>query len=345
MPDDDRPPTRWSGRNLAGRPERYVRRWTNAELDDLLSLASSADLSTSGVPAGDASPDTPVARLARSVRADLIDGLGFVVVAGFPIDEVPQEGTARAFTLFAGLVGGLRPQNASGHRLGHVIDQGVDADDPAVRIYQTNQRQTFHTDGADAVGLLCVRTAKHGGESMLVSVEETVAEMDRRRPGLSDRLFEPVATDRRGEEAPGERPFFTIPVLSREGGRLTVCYQRQYIESAQRFSGAPRLDDEYVAALDLFDDVMNDPDVHLRLEFRPGDMQFVHNHALLHDRTGFVDHSEPDRRRHLLRVWLTLPGDRPLVPAFAERYGTTAVGERGGVLAGLDTPAFPLYPS
>ncbi len=89
---------------------------------------------------------------------------------------------------------------------------------------------------------------------------------------------------------------------------------------------------------------MNDPDVHLRIDLEPGDMQFVHNHSLLHDRTGFVDHAGPDRRRHLLRVWLALPGDRMLDPGFAERYGSLTIGDRGGVLAGLAEPTFPLYP-
>jgi hypothetical protein len=90
---------------------------------------------------------------------------------------------------------------------------------------------------------------------------------------------------------------------------------------------------------------MNDPDLHLRMDFQPGDMQFVHNHSLLHDRTGFVDHPEPERRRHLLRVWLSLPGDRELDAAFADRYGSTEVGARGGVRAGLSNPSYPIYPT
>jgi hypothetical protein len=68
----------------------------------------------------------------------------------------------------------------------------------------------------------------------------------------------------------------------------------------------------------------------MRLE--PGDMQFVYNHAQLHDRTGFTDWPEPEKRRHLLRLWLSLPGDRELPPCFAERYGTIEVGNRGGII-------------
>lgn len=65
----------------------------------------------------------------------------------------------------------------------------------------------------------------------------------------------------------------------------------------------------------------------------PGDIQFVHNHTLLHDRTAFVDGE--GGRRHLLRAWIAAEGARPLPDLFAVRWGSTQVGARGGVgLAG-----------
>jgi hypothetical protein len=67
------------------------------------------------------------------------------------------------------------------------------------------------------------------------------------------------------------------------------------------------------------------------MTLQPGDLQFVHNHVLLHDRNGFVDHAEPERRRHLLRLWLAPPGARALPPVYAQRYGSLTVGARGGV--------------
>jgi hypothetical protein len=60
-------------------------------------------------------------------------------------------------------------------------------------------------------------------------------------------------------------------------------------------------------------------------------MQFVYNHSMLHDRTAFVDWPEPERRRHLLRLWLSIPGDRLLPPVFAQRYGSIEPGNRGGI--------------
>ena len=109
-------------------------------------------------------------------------------------------------------------------------------------------------------------------------------------------------------------------------------YQRQYIYSAQRFPDAPRLTKEHIEALDLFDRLADDPRLHLRMRLRRGDMQFVYNHSLLHDRTAFTDWPEKGRKRHLLRLWISIPGDRPLPEIFKERYGSIEVGDRGGLV-------------
>ena len=121
-------------------------------------------------------------------------------------------------------------------------------------------------------------------------------------------------------------------MLSWHAGALTVFYQRQYVDSAQRFDAAPRLTPADVEALDAFDALAEDPALHLRMRLQPGDVQFVHNHVLLHDRTAFDDHPEPAHRRHLLRLWLAAPGARELPPAFAARYGSLEVGDRGGIV-------------
>ena len=101
---------------------------------------------------------------------------------------------------------------------------GLDATDPTVRIYQTDQRQTFHTDSTDVVGLLCLETAASGGVSMLVSAAAVYNAMLDQAPSLAARLFDPVAVDRRGEVPAGADPFFCIPVLSWYDEALTVMY-------------------------------------------------------------------------------------------------------------------------
>ncbi len=279
--------------------------------------------------------DFPLPRLSaklEQVLQALLHGRGFAVMRGLPIQRYDMRQAATAFFGIGAYLGNARSQNAKGHVLGHVKDLGLDVKDPTVRIYQTHERQTYHTDSCDIVGLLCLKTARSGGLSALVSSTTIFNEMRRRRPDLLRLLFEPVATDRRGEVPAGMKPYFEIPVFSWYQGYLTAIYQRQYIESGQRFAEAPRLTPQHTEALDLFDSLANDPALNMHMEFRPGDLQFVHNHTLLHDRTGFEDWPEPDQRRHLLRLWLAAPGARPLPAVFAQRYGKVDIGDRGGII-------------
>jgi Taurine catabolism dioxygenase TauD, TfdA family len=122
-----------------------------------------------------------------------------------------------------------------------------------------------------------------------------------------------------------------------------VIYQRRYIDSSARFAAAPRLGELQRAALDRFDQVLEDPALQLGMRLRPGDVQLVHNHQLLHDRTAFVDHADPQQRRHLLRLWLCPPIGRTLPPAFSQRYRSIEIGRRGGVVA-KGAPVIALTP-
>ncbi len=269
-------------------------------------------------------------RLAR-ITDDVLNGRGFALLRGFDIARYSLRDSAIAFFGLGSHVGPARSQNAKGHILGHVQDLGLSSNQPNVRIYQTNERQTYHTDSSDIVGLMCIRPAKTGGLSSLVSSVTIYNEMRARAPELARLLFEPIETDRRGEVPPGAKPYFRIPVFSWHQGLLSAIYQRQYIDSARRFPELPPLTKEQVAALDMFDALANDPALNFHMEFRPGDVQLVHNHTLLHDRTAFTDWPEPERKRHLLRLWLAPENARPLPPAFAERYGDLTPGARGGV--------------
>jgi len=266
------------------------------------------------------------------LRRTMLSGVGVEVLRGLPIQKYSQELTATIFCGIGAHIGRARSQNAAGHILGHVRDIGADANDPNSRIYQTSQRQTFHTDSADVVGLICIREAKEGGRSLLVSAESIYNRMRAERPDLLLRLFDPIATDRRGEVPEGAKPFMQIPVLNWHKGHLTVFYQRQYIDSAQRFPDAMRLTPGHIEALDMFDALANDPKLSFGMQLQPGDMQFVYNHSQLHDRTGFLDWPDPAKRRHLMRLWLSIHGDRDLPDCFKERYGSIEIGNRGGII-------------
>jgi hypothetical protein len=103
-------------------------------------------------------------------------------------DRLSQAMAAAIFCGIGSHLGRARSQNAAGHILGHVRDKGADPNDPNTRIYQTAARQTFHTDSADAVGLLCLREAMEGGDSLLVSVETIYNRMRAARPDLLARF-------------------------------------------------------------------------------------------------------------------------------------------------------------
>src|SRR5437588_8512555 len=262
---------------------------------------------------------------------EVLNGRGFVLIKALPVKRWTKREAAIAFLGIGAHLGSLRMQNAAGHLLGHVKDLGRSSLDPNARIYQTRERQTHHTDSCDVVGLLCLRTAKSGGLSSLVSSTTIFNEMRRRRPDLLSVLLDPIETDRRGEVPEGGKPYFSIPVFNWHEGLLSVIYQRQYIESARRFPGVAPLSPVQIEALDLFDELANDPKLSLTMELQPGDIQLVHNHTILHDRTAFEDFAEPDRKRHLLRLWVAPPNARPLPEVFAERFGSVTPGDRGGI--------------
>lgn len=327
-------PAAWLGQDMAAAPERWLVRLSDSDIAELESAAS--HFLDSGKEIGDISRDDfPLpefgAYLAK-LRETLIAGIGFQLLRGLPVGEYSPETMAVIFCGIGAHLGRARSQNAMGHLLGHVRDIGADLNDRSVRIYQTARRQIFHTDSSDAVGLLCVHQAREGGDSLLVSSSTVYNEFNRRRPDLTPLLFEPVATDRRGEVPAGEKPWFEIPIFNWHEGRLSALYQRQYVDSAQQIPGAPPLGEAKLEALDLLDSLTNDTALNFSMRLQPGDMQFVHNHSLMHDRTAFDNWPAPQPKRHLLRLWLSLPGDRPLPEVYKQRYGTIDIGDRGGII-------------
>jgi hypothetical protein len=325
-------PSAWYGPEVAGRTD-WIERLSPtaiAEMEAAGRRLLQGDVDWQALCAEDFSLPSLEQRLLAIIH-DVLEGRGFVLLRGLPVDRWGRRLSAIVFLGLGLHWGRLRSQNHHGHLLGHVKDTGVSSTDPSVRIYQTRERQNYHTDSCDVVALLCLHPARSGGLSSLVSSATIFNEMRKRRPDLARVLFEPIETDRRGEVPDGQEPFFRIPVFNWHAGLLSAVYQRAYIESARRFPNVAPLTTEQIEALDLFDALANDPALHFRMELLTGDMQFVHNHSLLHDRTAFEDWPEPARKRHLLRLWLAPSGARPLPPIFAQRYASIVPGKRGGV--------------
>jgi len=253
--------------------------------------------------------DIPLPRLAPVIDgwADALDsGRGFVLVRGLPVDELGEDDAALAYMALGVHLGVPVSQNADGDLLGHVRDDGSDPDDPTVRRYRTRLGQPFHVDGSDVVGLLCLQPAKSGGLSQIVSSVTIYGELLRARPDLVPLLSETWYFDRYGQERPGEKPWFSMPILSGLPARFQFFYLRWYIDKAQDHADVPRLTAEQIELLDLIDALAEDPTLHLDMDFRPGDIQLLANRTILHARTTYDDYTDPALRRHLLRLWLTL---------------------------------------
>jgi hypothetical protein len=272
----------------------------------------------------------------QELRTVIKDGIGFGYVRGFPVDRYDREGQLRVYWGLARHIGDPVPQNRNGHLIGHVIDVGDTVSDYNKRIAQTTSELAFHSDSCDVVGLLCVRTAKRGGLSAIVSAIAVHDEMLRRAPDLCAALYEPVLLDRRGEIPPGGKPWFRMPVFTLHNGRFAGYGPLpQYIESAKRFTDAPQMPAKQVAAVKLFYEICGDDRFCLRLPFKSGDIQFLQNHLIFHSRTEFEDWPDPARKRHLMRIWLSLADGRELPDSFLGKWPNIEVGtKRGGAIVG-----------
>ncbi len=281
----------------------------------------------------------------EDIQREVLGGRGFVLIRGVPVERYTRQEAAIAYLGIGLHFGWPVSQNAKGHLLVHVRDIGLDPTNPNHRIYATNARQQFHTDSCDVVGLLCLRPAFEGGLSSIASSVTIYNEMLDARPDLITVLERPFFVDRKGEIPAGKGAYYELPVFNHFAGYLTTIYAREFIDCAQRFDEVPRLTVEQVEALDVLDALAAREDIRLDMNLAPGDMQFLHNHQILHARMAFKDYPEPERRRHLLRLWLAPPNGRPLPPAFAERYGTIDVGtRRGGITVSGMQLRVPLDP-
>jgi Taurine catabolism dioxygenase TauD, TfdA family len=337
-------PSAWIGADLAKRPDEWTWTLSSAEIAEIeAAVAGVAGRDIATITRVDFPLPTVGPKLDQ-VRNEILNGRGFILIRGLPVEGRPIAESAAAYWGIGAHLGHARSQNAKGHVLGHVRDMGLATTDPKVRIYQTTERQNFHTDSCDIVGLLCLKTARTGGLSSITSSMSIHNAMARTRPDLLARLFQPFATDRRGEVPEDKLPWFDIPVFNQHAGYLSVIYAPHYVRSSQRFPEARRLTAEDLEALDMFDRMAEDTTLRLDMQLRPGDMQFVHNHTILHDRTAFEDWPEPERKRHLLRLWLAAPGARPLPDVYAERYGSVTIGDRGGIICPGTMLHAPLEP-
>lgn len=297
----------WRGSEMA-RSDVWRRCLDAAQVEELDAALAHAE--ATGRPTGALRAlDFPLPTLSREItrwREEIDRGRGFQVVSGVPVERWSPEQAERAFWCLGLHMGTPGAQNPQGDLLGHVRDTGEDATDPFVRLYRTRSDIAYHCDAADVVGLLCLRAARRGGASRIVSSVRVYDELLARRPDLVPRLYEPFPLDVRNEDRSGHLRTLPIPPCRFAGGRLRTFYHSDYFRSAQRHPDVPRFTEAEHELLDLYEAIAADPDLHLDMQLEPGDVQWLSNHVILHARTAYEDDSDPAKRRHLLRLWLSI---------------------------------------
>ena len=253
--------------------------------------------------------DFPLPLLApriREWREALADGVGFQLIRGVPVERWSQAEAELFFWCFGLHLGQPGEQNPEGHLLGHVIDTGANKQDPAARLYKTAANIDYHCDAADVVGLLCLRRARTGGQSRIVSSVSVFNELVLRRPDLAARLFEPLQLDIRDKEVNEAGSTLPIQPCCYADGRLRTFYHADYFRSVERHARVPALTGRERELLDSYEAIASEPGMYLDMDLQPGDIQLLSNHSILHARTAYEDFEDPAERRHLLRLWLSL---------------------------------------
>lgn len=288
------------------------RRWrvalTSAQIHEIENAID--DAIATGKPTGDLTRDDfPLPTFGATLdafRDDLDGGRGFVLITGLPVDDWPDAYSEVFFWGFGLHLGKPGGQNPAGDLLGHVRDTGARQSDAFVRLYQTAEHIAYHCDAADVVGLLCKHQAKRGGQSRIASSVTVFNELMVRRPDLAARLFEPMMLDIRDAKPGDPLRYLPVPPCRYAAGRLRTFYHSDYFRSAQRHPDLPRHTEVERELLDRYEEIALTPGIYLDMDLEPGDVQLVSNHTVLHARTAYEEWPEPERKRHLLRLWLSL---------------------------------------
>lgn len=285
-----------------------------------------------------------------AVSDELENGRGFALLRGFPVDRYSLEELKNLYWGVGAHLGSARYQNAQGELIGLVRDeyrlygevQEAPADATLGRSSRSKARSSgplrFHSDRCDVVALLCVRQARAGGLSKIVSAVSVAKAIRDRRPDLHALLCQDYWRSRQGEELGGERQVYALPLFATHAGKFTTQYSRTFVEAAQKLPGVPRLTAAQDEALDLHGALCDE--LAFTMELRPGDLQLLNNHVIYHGRTAYEDDSGPDRDRLLLRLWLAPSNSRELPAGFEVLWSTTAAGApRGGIAQPVSTEA------
>ncbi len=274
------------------------------------------------------------------------ENYGLTLLKGFPVDSWTEK-EAKLVYWGMGLHTGVgRTQNIASDIMSDVRDAGnKNYKTKNGRGYNTNLGLDFHVDFCDVVSLLCRRTAKEGGTSLVTSSIALVEEIKTQYPHLFPVLQEPFYYSLQGANAPDEPAYYKCPLFDVKDGVFAFRTNRKNITAAQRdFPEIPRLTEQQTELLDVLDKLLPDPRFCYSMNLDKGDLQLVNNYIVVHSRTDFTDFEDEDQKRHLIRLWMTLPYSQALPDSWAEAFKDTRAGAvRGGNRGSGITEAFLSY--
>lgn len=292
-------------------------------------------------------PVASFGRLVPEIQDRLENGRGIVVLRGLPALRYTKADLRLLYWGMGLHLGTAVSQSSKGDLLGDVRDFGQDFKTKTGRGYMSRQGLGFHTDTADVVSLMVLRVAKNGGRSMICSSLAIRNEIAARRPDLLAELYRPYWWSWKGQEAAGASPYYQQPVYSEFNGKFCSRHNWPHIYAAhEHYPELPALTDKQKEALKLIDEFAENPKYHFSMLFEPGDIQLLNNHVTYHGRTEFEDWPEEDRKRHLLRMWLSMPNTRDLSPLMSAVYQDRPGGSvRGGFPSRTGGHSFETVPA
>ncbi len=249
----------------------------------------------------------------KRVQSALDDGVRFAVVDRLPLDELNADEAQALYWILSSLIARPVEQKLTGTMIYPVHDTGQKAGPGSgVRPDQTNMDQYFHNDNSynttppEYVALLCVRPAKSGGISHVISFYTINNELLRSHREVIPRLYQPFWFDRQKENPPGEPEVMSAPMFSYDG-RLRARLGLFQIGSGYTLKQEP-MDASAASAIATLRQVFADDALTFDFVMERGQMQFVNNRELCHKRTQFEDFDDPGEKRLLMRLWLRNAG-------------------------------------
>ena len=268
----------------------------------------------------------------KKILHQLDSGLGFVLLRNLPVEKFNDEEVKFMLWGIGQYIGYPEVQDKAGSLLHVVTDTGSSVNKTDnIRGFQTNEELQFHTDGADVFALLCLRNAKSGGLSKLVSSVAIFNEIEKIRPDLSKILQQNFYFDSRAQN-PNEEKFQKVPIFVKHDNLVSALHKRRYIETAQRFDEVPRLTPLQIEALNLVDKLCNNDKFCFSVKLNPGDLEIASNATTFHSRETYDDHSDLNKKRCMLRLWLSLFNERPLPEIYKNTREWGPTFERRGML-------------